>query len=88
MTGTGRRPVTRRSGDTGGAGDVSQAIRADAARVLTSIALGYEVGVRVAAARDFGRLRTTDSGRWCSYAVGSGRPDGSAGSHRMCWLRL
>jgi 2-methylcitrate dehydratase PrpD len=47
----------------------AQAIGADAARVLTSIALGYEVGVRVAAARDFGRLRTTDSGLWCSYAV-------------------
>ncbi|WP_307280894.1 MmgE/PrpD family protein [Labrys wisconsinensis] len=47
----------------------AQAVGAGADRLLTAIAIGYEVGVRVAAARDFDTLRTTDSGLWCSYAV-------------------
>jgi 2-methylcitrate dehydratase PrpD len=38
-------------------------------RVLTAIALGYEVAVRIAASRDFSRLDTTATGRWCGQGV-------------------
>jgi 2-methylcitrate dehydratase PrpD len=47
----------------------AEAIGADAERVLTAIALGYEVGVRIAAARDFRALHTFDSGLWCGQGV-------------------
>ncbi|KRB49195.1 protein involved in propionate catabolism [Rhizobium sp. Root708] len=40
-----------------------------AARLLTAIALGYEIAVRVAASRDINALRTTDSGLWCGYGT-------------------
>jgi 2-methylcitrate dehydratase PrpD len=40
-----------------------------ASRLLTAIALGYEVAVRVAASRDVNALRTTDSGLWCGYGT-------------------
>jgi 2-methylcitrate dehydratase PrpD len=36
---------------------------------LAALAAGYEVGVRVAAARDFARLDTLSTGRWCAYGV-------------------
>lgn len=38
-------------------------------RLLTAIAIGYEVGVRISAARDINRLRTTDTGVWCGPGV-------------------
>ncbi|KQY15066.1 protein involved in propionate catabolism [Rhizobium sp. Root73] len=38
-------------------------------RILTALVLGYEVAVRISSARDFSRLRTTDSGLWCGYGV-------------------
>jgi 2-methylcitrate dehydratase PrpD len=38
-------------------------------RALTAVALGYEIGTRVSAARDFRTLRTTDTGQWCGYGV-------------------
>lgn len=37
--------------------------------ILTAIAIGYEVGLRVAASRDINTLRTVDTGRWCGYGV-------------------
>jgi len=37
--------------------------------LITALAAGYEVGVQVAAARDFKRLDTLSSGRWCAYGT-------------------
>ena len=42
---------------------------ADADRVLTAIALGYEIAVRIAAARDLGNLDTLVSGPWCGQGA-------------------
>jgi 2-methylcitrate dehydratase PrpD len=42
---------------------------ADVERVLTAIAIGYEVGVRIAGARDVEMLHTFDSGLWCGQGV-------------------
>lgn len=36
---------------------------------LTAVVLGYEVAVRVAAARDFSLLDTVSTGRWCGYGA-------------------
>ncbi|HZF35984.1 MAG TPA: MmgE/PrpD family protein, partial [Candidatus Angelobacter sp.] len=47
----------------------AEAIDAGAERVLTAIALGYESGVRISAARDFRALHTFDSGLWCGQGV-------------------
>jgi 2-methylcitrate dehydratase PrpD len=44
-------------------------LRPAPSRLLSAIAIGYEVGVRVGAARDFSTLATTDTGRWCAYGV-------------------
>lgn len=38
-------------------------------RTLTAIAIGYEVGVRIAAARDLRAVDTLISGRWCGQGV-------------------
>ncbi|AYD00649.1 MmgE/PrpD family protein [Neorhizobium sp. NCHU2750] len=45
---------------------------ADQDRLLDAIIIGYEISVRIAAARDIGRLKTTDSGLWCGYGVAAG----------------
>jgi len=37
--------------------------------LLTAITVGYEVGVRVAAARDFSALGAYSSGTWCGYGA-------------------
>ncbi len=50
-----------------------------AAEILAAITVGYEVGVRVAAARDFARLDTLSTGRWCAYGV-------AAAASRLCGL--
>lgn len=42
---------------------------AGADTILTAIALGYEVAVRVSSSREIDALRTTDSGLWCGYGV-------------------
>lgn len=47
----------------------AEANGADAERVLTAIAIGYEIGIRIAAARDVGKLHTFDSGLWCGQAA-------------------
>jgi 2-methylcitrate dehydratase PrpD len=41
----------------------------DAERVLTAIAIGYEIGVRIAGARDVDTLHTFDSGLWCGQGA-------------------
>ena len=38
-------------------------------RILTAIAIGYEVALRVGGARDFVRLDSTATGRWCGLGV-------------------
>jgi 2-methylcitrate dehydratase PrpD len=40
--------------------------------LIAAIAAGYEVAVRVAAARDFSRLDTLSTGRWCAYGTVAG----------------
>ena len=47
----------------------AEAYGADAERVLTAIAVGYEIGIRIAAARDVGTLHTFDSGLWCGQGA-------------------
>jgi 2-methylcitrate dehydratase PrpD len=37
--------------------------------MIAAIAAGYEVAVRIAAARDFKRLDTLSTGRWCAYGT-------------------
>ena len=36
---------------------------------LAALVAGYEVGVRISAARDFSALDTLSTGRWCAYAA-------------------
>ncbi len=48
---------------------VGEQIGADATRILTAVTLGYEVAVRIAAAREISLLRTTDTGLWCGPGV-------------------
>lgn len=40
-----------------------------APRAITAIAIGYEVGVRIAASRDLRRLDTVITGRWCGQGA-------------------
>ncbi len=37
--------------------------------LILALAAGYEVSVRIGAARDFSRLDTLSTGRWCAYGV-------------------
>ncbi len=48
---------------------VAEETGAGADEFLTAVAAGYEVGVRVAAARDFSALGAYSSGTWCGYGV-------------------
>lgn len=48
---------------------VGAATNADGPRLLVATAVGYEVAVRVAAARDLSRLDTLSTGRWCAFGV-------------------
>lgn len=48
---------------------LAQEVNAYAKELLTAIVIGYEVAIRVAAARDFAALDTLSTGRWCSYGV-------------------
>ncbi|KQS95568.1 MmgE/PrpD family protein [Rhizobium sp. Leaf386] len=51
--------------------------------ILTAIALGYEVGVRIAAAQNPNAIRSRQSGRWVGYGAvaAAGRLFGSAPAH-------
>jgi 2-methylcitrate dehydratase PrpD len=55
----------------------AESLGATPSQVLTAIALGYEVALRIASARDINRIRTTDTGRWCGYGVAAA----------VAWLR-
>lgn len=48
---------------------VAQEVSADWPAVLAAIVAGYEVAVRVSAARDFNALDTFSTGRWCAFGV-------------------
>ncbi|MGE5257631.1 MAG: MmgE/PrpD family protein [Hyphomicrobiales bacterium] len=48
---------------------VAQAVQAGWPEVLAALVAGYEVGVRISAARDFSSLDTLSTGRWCAYGV-------------------
>lgn len=37
--------------------------------LVTCIVIGYEISVRIAAGRDFSRLDTMSTGKWCNYGV-------------------
>lgn len=37
--------------------------------LITAIVIGYEIAVRIAAGRDFSRLDTMSTGKWCNYGV-------------------
>jgi 2-methylcitrate dehydratase PrpD len=55
----------------------AEIVKADARQTLTAIALGYEVSVRIAAARDLSKVDTLVSGRWC----------GQGAAAAVAWLR-
>lgn len=48
---------------------VAQETGANGPELLAAIALGYEVGIRVSAARDFDRQDTLATGRWSAYGA-------------------
>jgi 2-methylcitrate dehydratase PrpD len=48
---------------------VAQEVQAGWPEVLAAVVAGYEVGVRISAARDFTVLDTLATGRWCAYGV-------------------
>jgi 2-methylcitrate dehydratase PrpD len=45
---------------------VAQETAADAQDFLSAVVLGYDIACRVGAARDFGKLQTLSTGRWCA----------------------
>lgn len=47
----------------------AQETGANGPELLAAIALGYEVGIRVSAARDFDRQDTLSTGRWAAYGA-------------------
>lgn len=47
----------------------AQILNVSGERALTAIAIGYEVGVRIAASRDLRTIDTLISGRWCGQGV-------------------
>jgi 2-methylcitrate dehydratase PrpD len=48
---------------------VAEEVGADAETLLAAVVLGYEIGVRVAAARDVTALGAYSTGRWCGYGA-------------------
>ena len=48
---------------------VAQEVQAGWSEVLAAMVAGYEVSVRISAARDFSVLDTLSTGRWCAYGV-------------------
>lgn len=56
---------------------VGAAERSSGLDLLAATVVGYEVAVRIAAARDFQRLDTLSTGRWCAYGV-------AAAAGRLC----
>lgn len=48
---------------------VAEETGADWEELVTAIVIGYEVAVRIAAGRDFSRLDTMSTGKWCNFGV-------------------
>jgi len=48
---------------------LAEQVGASHAQLIAAIVVGYEVAVRVAAGRDFSRLETMSTGKWCNYGV-------------------
>ncbi|MCW5719950.1 MAG: MmgE/PrpD family protein [Devosia sp.] len=48
---------------------VAEEVDASWEELAVAIVVGYEVAVRVAAGRDFSRLDTMSTGKWCNYGV-------------------
>lgn len=48
---------------------VAQEVQASGLELLAAIIIGYEIGVRIAGARDFALLDTLSTGRWCAYGA-------------------
>lgn len=62
---------------------VAEEVDASWDELVAAIVVGYEVAVRVAAARDFTRLDTMSTGKWCNYGVAAavGRLRGLSRDH-------
>ena len=52
---------------------VAQETGADAQDFLSAVVLGYDIACRVGASRDFDKLQTLSTGRWCACGAGSCR---------------
>ena len=54
---------------------VAQEVGASDGDILAALTIGYDIACRVGAARDFSRLPTLSTGRWCTYgaAAAAGR---------------
>ena len=48
---------------------VAQEVGASEGDILAALTIGYDIACRVGAARDFSRLPTLSTGRWCAYGV-------------------
>ncbi len=48
---------------------VAEQLRVSGREFLGAVVVGYEIGVRIAAARDFSTLDTLSTGRWAAYGV-------------------
>jgi 2-methylcitrate dehydratase PrpD len=48
---------------------VAQEVGASYGDILAAMTIGYEIACRVGAARDFSRLPTLSTGRWCAYGA-------------------
>lgn len=48
---------------------VAEEMESSPEEFMAAVVLGYEIGVRVASARDFTTLDTLSTGRWCSYGA-------------------
>jgi len=48
---------------------VAEEINSSGIDFLTAVVIGYEIAIRVAAARDHEKLDTLSSGKWCPYGV-------------------
>ena len=47
----------------------AEAANADGKRFLAAVVIGYEIGVRISAARDMKAIDTYSTGRWCGYGA-------------------
>jgi 2-methylcitrate dehydratase PrpD len=48
---------------------VAQEVGASDGEILAAMTIGYDIACRVGAARDFSRLATLSTGRWCAYGA-------------------